>query len=168
MKLYTQRVADKLSSLELHEAAHALLREALARDFGIRPFVLQKGVYGKPYLALENAPQISLSHTDGLVCCAVSDQTIGVDCERIHTVQLRVAKRVCTPAELQRILSAEDPCACFLQYWTLKESISKKLGVGMTQSFQNYEISFEHGKPYCAGHRLQLLKKDGFFIAMAE
>ena len=73
-------------------------------------------------------PFISLSHTRGFVCCAVSQAPVGVDCERYRRVTEGAMRRVCTPAELADIAAAADPTARFLQYWTLKESISKKRG----------------------------------------
>ena len=168
MKLYAKTVPRGLGSDALHDAAYALLLEALQADWGIPGAQVEKTPRGKPYLAGENMPFISLSHTDGFVCCAVSDVPVGVDCEHPRRVSAGVMRRVCTEAELADIHVAPDPAERFLQYWTLKESISKKRGVGLAESFRAYSITFVDGKPLCAGHRLHLEMRDGYYLAAAE
>ena len=168
MKLYARVVPHGLPRNALHDAAYALLFEALAADWNISGVPVEKTALGRPYLPGENMPFISLSHTDGFVCCAVSDVPVGVDCERPRRVSEGAMRRVCTEAELAEIQAAPDPASRFLQYWTLKESISKKRGVGLSESFRAYAIRFTGGKPRCAGHRLHLEMRDGFYLAAAE
>lgn len=168
MRLYAKTVACGLTQSALHDAAYALLFEALTADWRISGAQLEKTALGKPYLLGESMPFISLSHTDGFVCCAVSDSPVGVDCEHSRHISEAVMRRVCTEAELADILSAADPSAQFLQVWTLKESISKKRGVGLSEPFRAYEIRFADGEPHCAGHRLHFEMRDGFYLAAAE
>lgn len=168
MKLYWKTVDPALHAAVLHDAAYALLFEKLEAEWGITGAKIEKTPKGKPFLVGEGLPQISISHTKGLVCCAVSRQPVGVDCEYFRRVPERVMRRVCTENELRDIRQAADPDARFLQYWTLKESISKKRGTGLGESFQAYEIRFEGDRPLCPGHRLRAERTDGFFIAAAE
>ena len=70
--------------------------------------------------------------------------------------------------ELADIRAADDLCARFMEYWTLKESISKKRGVGLRESFKQYEITFQNGTPICDGHILYTERAAGFFLAAAE
>ena len=168
MRIYYEKTDDALRAGALHDAAYALLRRVLSEDFGVASADIRKTPEGKPYLA-DGRVRFSLSHTKGLVCCAVSaDGEVGIDSERIRPVSLRAAERVCTERELRDIRASEDPESRFLVYWTLKESISKKRGVGLRENFRQYEILWDGEQPVCEGHKLQIQKTDGFLIAAAE
>lgn len=167
MRFYHRAVETGLSSAGLHDAAYALLHEVLRTDWGLNDITIEKTERGKPYLAGQSL-HISVSHTQGFVCCAVSEVPVGVDCEYLRSVPESVMRRTCTERELQDIRNSEEPDARFLLYWTLKESISKKRGVGLRESFRQYEITFEDGQPVCAGHRLYFERIGGFFAAAAE
>ena len=167
MKIYVERVDPALKSAQLHEAAYALLRRVLRTDWGLPDVHIEKTPAGKPYIA-GSTVHISISHTKGLVCCAAAQTPCGVDCEYTRTASENVMRRVCTEKELRDIHAAADPAARFMLYWTLKESISKKRGVGLTESFQQYEITFQNEKPVCEGHTLHIERMDGFFLAAAE
>ena len=168
MKLYARIVPQALSAAALHDAAYALLFDVLRADWSIPSPQVEKTPLGRPYLRGAGRPFISLSHTRGFVCCAVSGTPVGIDCERRRRVTEGAMRRVCTPEELADIRAADDPAARFLQYWTLKESISKKRGVGLSESFQQYAIRFEGEKPVCPGYRLHFQMRGGFFLAAAE
>ncbi len=168
MKLYATPMNEDLSTAALHDAAYALLFDALRSDWGVPAAQLEKTPLGKPYLVGTAMPFISVSHTRGFVCCAVSEMPVGVDCERRRRVTEGAMRRVCTPEEVRDIRASRDPAARFLQYWTLKESISKKLGVGLSESFQRYAIRFEGARPVCPGHRLHFEMRGAFFLAAAE
>lgn len=168
MRIRYERVAPDLNAAALHDAAYALLRRLLREDFGLTNPDIRKTPEGKPYIAGSDV-KISLSHTKGLVCCAAArGKEIGIDCEYIRSVPERVKNRVCTPEEAEGIRTSGDPEMRFIQLWTLKESISKKRGVGLRESFRQYEIRFEDDCPVCGGHVLHLMQTDGFIIAAAE
>ena len=168
MRIYYEKVDEKLNAKALHDAAYGLLYRVLRDDFRLENADIQKTPSGKPYLA-DSPLKISLSHTSGMVCCAVAEEKeIGIDCERSRSVSRRLPKRVCTEKEIADILAADDPDSRFLMYWTLKESISKKRGVGLRESFLQYEISWEEGRPVCGGYKLRIMRVGEFFIAAAE
>ncbi len=168
MRIYYEKTDEALHAKELHNAAYALLRRVLLTDCGIASADIRKTPAGKPYLA-DSHVRFSLSHTRGLVCCAVSsDGEVGIDAERIRKAPKRAAERVCTERELRDIRASEDPNRRFFMYWTLKESISKKRGVGLREDFRQYEILWNGEKPVCEGYTLHIRETDGFFIAAAE
>ena len=72
----------------------------------------------------------SLSHTDGLVCVAVSKCTVGIDVEIVHDISDRVAGRILTDRERKKMESApiEERNDFLLRAWVNKESIFKKRG----------------------------------------
>lgn len=168
MQVFYEQVDSKLNSKALHDAAYALLCRVLQTHFDVEHPSIVKTEQGKPYI--ENSSlKISLSHTNGLVCCAVAhDNEIGIDCERARKISEHVPGRVCTERELRDIWEAKDPDSRFLLYWTLKESISKKRGVGLRESFRQYEISWEGNTPVCNGYVLKTMRVGAYFISTAE
>lgn len=72
----------------------------------------------------------SLSHTDRLVCVAVSDEPIGVDAELVRAVRPELEGRILTEKEREAIkrLPPEKQGEYLLESWVKKESIFKKEG----------------------------------------
>ena len=72
----------------------------------------------------------SLSHTDGLVCVALSQKSVGVDVERMHNVKSALKEKILTERELLILseMSDEKRGEYLLESWVRKESIFKKGG----------------------------------------
>lgn len=70
----------------------------------------------------------SLSHTDGLVCVAVSHSAIGVDAEAVRKIRDAISGKILTANELsvKERLVGEEGNAYLLESWVRKESIFKK------------------------------------------
>src|SRR5262249_44384945 len=66
-----------------YAAAHALLRRVLSHDRATSPHAwrFDRTPSGKPFLIEPGAPSFSLSHTQGLVACALAADAVGVDVE---------------------------------------------------------------------------------------
>ena len=123
--------------------AHDLLRRALSRYAPIEPpdWRFEAGTHGKPFVAAPDLPSrlsFSLSHTRGVVACAIAHgEHVGVDTERLT--------RVLTAADLgDGILSSEEAAALqrcdpddrathLIDLWTLKEAFVKATGLGLSQ-----------------------------------
>jgi len=61
------------------------IRKALRAFSGENDFVIKRTESGKPYV--ESDIHFSLSHTDGLTICAVSDKNIGADAEKVRSIK---------------------------------------------------------------------------------
>ena len=70
---------------------------------------------------------ISMTHSNGVVCVAVSDQEIGVDLELIRPQREGMAERVMNGAELAAHRAAPDRNDHFVRVWSKKESLFKTL-----------------------------------------
>ena len=82
---------------------------------------------GKPTLEDE---YISVSHSGRWVFVAVSDYPVGIDAEEIRTVDHEaLAKRIFSRSEQKQVVDNET----FFSLWTRKESMLKKLGVGLAK-----------------------------------
>lgn len=123
-------------------AAHALVRRTLSQVEPMAPdawrFVANE--HGRPEVAAPGPTlRFNLSHTRGLVACAVTRRAdVGVDVEfRPRRVEIeRLARSVLTDTERQD-LGARDAAAQrrrFFEYWTLKEAYLKAVGLGFALS----------------------------------
>lgn len=105
-------------------AVRALLKTVLQNNFeGICISQLSADSKGKPFL-IDSSLFISLAHSADYVGCAVSDNAVGIDIEKIRPVKSSVIKRVCSTEEIINIKTDAD----FFTYWTLKEAYVKATG----------------------------------------
>ena len=96
--------------------------------------------HGRPYLALRppETPDLrfNLSHTPGLVACAVTiGREVGLDVEHIgrSLVHDNIPERFFSAREVAdlRARPAAEQRVVFFDYWTLKESYIKARGLGL-------------------------------------
>lgn len=132
-----RRREDKERSL----AAELLVYQLLEKYWNISA-KLQSRETGEPYL--ENCDlHVSISHCDDLVACAISEQPVGIDAERIRPIRMNICRHVCTPEELEYVSGnaqlpkgelCRDPEVLqrFFEIWTAKEAYFKKCGTGIT------------------------------------
>ncbi|NJK62052.1 MAG: 4'-phosphopantetheinyl transferase superfamily protein [Synechococcaceae cyanobacterium SM2_3_1] len=135
--------------------AHALVRCCLSRYAPLAPeaWRFQSNAYGRPELdptCGQDLPPLrfNLSHTDGLVACAVTrSRDIGVDVEATQRggALLEIAERYFAPeefADLKRLPLAAQVNR-FFDYWTLKEAYIKARGMGLALSLQHFSYQLE-------------------------
>jgi 4'-phosphopantetheinyl transferase len=137
-------------------AAHALLRRALAFSTGSAPeeLVFERDALGKPFLA--QAEQVlprdfSLSHSAGLVACAISAaHAIGIDVEAINGAidVSRIAARYFTVDEATALMRCpvEDRAWRFFELWTLKEALLKAAGIGPATTLDSVSFRVTGGR----------------------
>ena len=110
---------------------HYLLREKFS--LAEKDIKLLKTDSGKPYIE-GLLVHFNLSHATDYVVCAMSDQEIGIDIEKIRAVNFKkIAKRFFCESEYEDLLAKKQPeqLNYFFQLWTLKESYLKWLGTGL-------------------------------------
>jgi 4'-phosphopantetheinyl transferase len=119
----------------------ALVRTMLSRYAAVPPAEWRfiANVHGRPEILERPAGvpdlRFNLSHTDGLIACAVTiGREVGVDVEHIHRhLHHDVAGRFFAPNEVTdlRSLPADEQPRAFFDYWTLKEAYIKARGFGL-------------------------------------
>ena len=117
----------------LSVAAGALLQYALQMENVREPFI-DVAPNGKPYLAGEERLYFNLSHSEGMVMCAIAEKEVGCDVEKKAVLDRRLAEYVMTEYELERIYGFErdtEQQEMFFRLWTLKESYMKATGLGI-------------------------------------
>ena len=119
----------------------ALARTMLSRYAAVQPrdwpFIIDS--HGRPELAMRpaHAPDLrfNLTHTKGLVACAVTvGREIGIDVEHIgRSLNFDVPERFFSQQEVEdlRALPKLEQRTAFFDYWTLKESYIKARGLGL-------------------------------------
>jgi 4'-phosphopantetheinyl transferase len=116
-----------------HQAAHALLRHGLFREYGIAKMPeLSYGKYGKPFLPDHTEVYFNLSHCRGMAACGFGLGELGVDVERVRSVNASLVRRVLAPEEQEQISKALNQEEMFIRFWTLKESYIKATGEGLS------------------------------------
>lgn len=95
--------------------------------------------YGKPYLKNGGA-FFSLSHSDELSFCALSEHELGADVQQVRPYDSRLAKRFFTAGELGYIESAADRDRAFTHVWALKESYIKAVGLGLKMPLSSFDL----------------------------
>ncbi len=100
------------------------------------------GAKGKPHIG--NLPDVhfNISHSGHYVVCAVAQNEIGIDVERIREVNLRIAERFFSPSEIDDLMTCEEETRMqyFITLWTIKESYLKAIGRGLTQHLNSFTI----------------------------
>lgn len=132
----------------LYIAAHIFLRQKLSCYSSVLPqqWRFETNAYGKP--AIENPGhqwlQFNLSHTRGLVACAISYRSaVGIDVEQRKVLSdleslCRYAFSSSETADILSAQSREEKENRFYTYWTLKEAYIKTLGMGMSIPLQQF------------------------------
>lgn len=129
-------------------AADYLCRKAVSEFSGIpeKNIIIKRTATGKPYA--ENAQaEFSVTHSKELVACAVSENEIGIDAEKIRNVNFRAAARFATEEEIAYI---GENIVRFFEIWTLKEAYFKCIGTGLGSDIKNVSFRIENGSIECS------------------
>jgi 4'-phosphopantetheinyl transferase len=146
--------------------AHALVRATLSRYAPeTRPAAwrFHVGAHGRPEIATDGAAptlRFNLSHTAGLVACAVArGRDVGIDVE--HTAAPRFDAQACleiaashfAPSEIAGLaaLPPEARRERFFAIWTLKEAYIKARGLGLALPLASFAFEIAADRPVGAG-----------------
>ncbi len=150
---------DKCLSL----AAGILLLRGLEKA-GISDPVILEGENGKPGLAPEFRTHFNLSHTKGAALCAFSDRPVGADIEYDRHFKESFIRYVYTESETEEISrSSEDPDRSYTRLWTIKESLMKYWGAGLSLEPKNIRIDLkEPVRAFAEGYDCTELRFTGY------
>lgn len=95
---------------------------------------------GKPYL--HNYPDFyfNISHTRNALVVAFSLKPVGVDIEKIHDADLKIASRFFSEDEQHYINNAIDTDKAFFEIWTKKEAYIKWSGRGLSIPLTSFSV----------------------------
>ncbi len=130
---------DKILSLGAGVLLNLALKD-IGCNFSDKDILLSQN--GKPYI--ENCKvKFNLSHSGTKVMCAVSENEIGCDVEKVKDIDDKIAKRFFHNEEYDYILSQrgkEKQKDAFFRLWTLKESFLKITGLGMKLPLSDFSV----------------------------
>ena len=136
-------------------AGRGLLREILGVLLQMPPasLVFSYGKFGKPEIVTPaGAPALhfNLAHSDSIAVYATANHELGVDLERIRTVDeaAQIAARFFSAREQRCLLalSSEQRREAFFHGWTRKEAYLKALGRGLDDGLNQIEVSLLPGE----------------------
>ena len=114
-----------------------LLGRAL-RDWGAPVGRLEHDSRGKPYVP--GGPEISISHSDGVVVVALAKEPVGVDIQRHRPIRENLPRRVLSQPEYDWYAARGCQERDFFALWALKESYYKYLGHGTARHPQRHGV----------------------------
>ena len=128
---------DKLLSL----FAEILLNYGVNQSFPHMkiPAVYKISPNGMPYFDDEKVT-FSLSHSGDYAVCAISNDEIGVDIQKIRDINLKISKKVFTKSENTVLSSSQNKTNEFFRLWVLKESYMKAKGLGFKLGFKSFSV----------------------------
>lgn len=135
----------------------ALVRTMLSRYAPVRPadWTFIANAHGRPEILDRPAGvpdlRFNISHTDGLIACAVTiGREVGIDVEHIRRPLTHdVAGRFFAPSEVSdlRRLPADQQPVVFFDYWTLKEAYIKARGFGLALPLADFAFTLNPPHP---------------------
>lgn len=127
---------DKKLSL----GAGMLLRKALLSE-GISEDKFTYNKNEKPYIPEREDFFFNISHSGTMAVCAVSDRTVGIDIEKERHFEDNFLQNIYLPHESEYILSqGEQRDRIATEMWTIKESVMKFFGTGLSLGTNNISI----------------------------
>lgn len=94
-------------------------------------FDIKYNEFGKPFL--NNDIDFNISHSGNFVICAIAKKAkLGIDIEVITPIDFKDYKYIMKAEEWQKIHLSEDPLKSFFRLWTIKESLIKAVGNGLS------------------------------------
>lgn len=100
----------------------------------------QLSSYGKPQI---RGMEVSLSHAGDYAVCAVSNQPVGIDIERVRIMNKSLTQKACTKKEQEYIENSEtieERKRRFVEIWTNKEAYLKYTGTGIRLPLTSIEV----------------------------
>ncbi len=109
---------------------------------------LDESPHGRPVLKDKNV-DFNISHSQTCIICGISNcAKIGLDIEKIRQIELTDFKKYMNEDEWSKIQNANDPHSGFFEYWTMKESVMKADGRGLSIPFDDIILSNAHADLY--------------------
>ena len=162
-KLMTPEELEKAERFHFEKDRHqhiitrALVRTTLSHyedDINPADWRFSKNKYGRPEISSPQSHSLrfNLSHTDGLIACAVViKQDIGIDVENIgrQAGGIDIANRFFSTQEVQDLdaVPESQKRERFFDYWTLKESYIKARGMGLSLPLDQFSFHLSDNKP---------------------
>lgn len=101
--------------------------------------------YAKPALQKYPDYHYNISHSGDWVVACFDHSPVGIDIERMSSIDFAIANRYFSRIEAKHLLERpmEQRLSCFYELWTLKESYIKAKGKGLSIPLHSFSFRFE-------------------------
>ena len=129
---------------DLHRGLFAdlFIRKVIVDTFGVLNEEIEFGFsnFGKPYIKNINDFHFNISHSGDWIVCVIDKNSVGIDIEKISTIDLDISKNFFSNKEHEDLMLSNDPFDYFFKLWTLKESYIKYLGKGLSHPLNSFTM----------------------------
>ena len=147
LSLYSELLVRYLACMQLH----------ISND----KIEFSYGKYGKPHIL--NFPNFhyNISHTHSTIVMSISENPVGVDIEKIRSVDRKIVNRFFTDGERAYVYDDEKLInERFYEIWTKKEAYIKYTGRGLSMPLDSFNVCNEP-----LSHIIQTYKMNGYVIS---
>lgn len=165
-KHFSQKANLKRKESVVAKAALCLL---LKEKYGLTDFEVDCDENGKPFIT-GNCEFFNLSHSADLTLCVCGNEKVGCDIQEIKPYNSKVAKRFFTEKEYNILEKSDDSALAFTRIWTLKESVLKFSGEGITGGLDRYDFStyYKHDAFEYEGLKFMTLELSGYVASFCS
>ena len=147
------------ASKRLSLGAGILIKKGL-EEYGVDGSHILLGLNDKPYIESANSLEFNVSHSGSMAVCAFSDACVGIDIEGTKVFNRNLINFVYKQEEIKyikyRSKNQNDENCLYTKLWTIKESIMKYYGKGLSMDPRKIFVDMEDG--YKAYHDGKLLE----------
>ncbi len=157
----------KGKSKERSALAYLLLRYSLKKE-GKGDFFekIEFTSLGKPFAS---GVEFSLSHTRGMIVCAVSDVSVGVDVEKVRPIPKYAVKKFMDENKLALYEGIEDKDLFAIREWVIKESWLKDIGTGARKRLKCVVPSLISDNVWrIEGHKIAIFNEGEYVIGVSS
>ncbi len=131
----------KWQDAQLSLLGRILLVEGMkSLNFKVEKINIKYTDFNKPYLDKSNV-RFNISHSGEIAICVLTHiGEIGIDIEKIETIQISDFKSQMTNNEWNLVIKSKDSNHSFFNYWTQKEAVVKATGNGLSISLKSFEV----------------------------
>ncbi len=117
-----------------------LLCEVLKEKFNLSEYLIDVDENEKPFIKNSDI-QFNLSHSEKYALCVCGYGKVGCDIQIIKEFNEKISKRFFTEKEHKMLLESENKDLDFTRLWTLKESVLKCIGTGISGGLDSFDFS---------------------------
>lgn len=147
MKVYYLKLKNKGRKLPLFNLYSDALKYFVLLDYygvSATQVELKKNLFGKPYFYKKGNGQeinLNISHSGNFIIAGVNGYRLGVDIEKVERWPEQLSKDIFTNKELSYIKHSKNENIAKYRLWSLKEAITKYLGIGLLLDTLKIEIT---------------------------
>ena len=133
---------ENRSQEDLKRLKRNLVSFAVKRESSLSYWKEEATPTGAPILSEHPELHLSITHTQGLIGCAIAPCPVGLDAEKMRGRDAYVARKILGEEEFLQYEVSTDKDQTLLRYFTLKEAYGKALGKGLSYDFKRTNFSF--------------------------